>query len=92
LTWFYHVSQQVSTHVHGQGIVPIEMSRMTVPSAGTQMVNQETYLVGRQMIRYSTNIITTYTSCVGVSETVELASRVMADAHTCASFGSPNLP
>jgi len=24
LTWFYHVSQQVSTHVHGQGIVPIE--------------------------------------------------------------------
>ena len=26
LTWFYHVSQQVSTHVHGQGIVPIETS------------------------------------------------------------------
>ena len=26
LTWFYHVSQQVSTHVHGQGIVPIESS------------------------------------------------------------------
>ena len=24
LTWFYHVSQQVSTHVHGRGIVPIE--------------------------------------------------------------------
>ena len=25
LTWFYHVSQQVSTHVHGRGIVPIEV-------------------------------------------------------------------
>jgi len=28
LTWFYHVSQQVSTHVHGQGIVPIECSSL----------------------------------------------------------------
>jgi len=28
LTWFYHVSQQVSTHVHGQGIVPIEAGSM----------------------------------------------------------------
>jgi len=27
LTWFYHVSQQVSTHVHGQGIVPIEFGQ-----------------------------------------------------------------
>ena len=30
LTWFYHVSQQVSTHVHRQGIVPIEISCATV--------------------------------------------------------------
>jgi len=39
----------------------IVMSRTTVPSADAQMLNQETYLVGRQMIRYNTNIITTYT-------------------------------
>jgi len=25
LTWFYHVSQQDSTHVYGRGIVPIEI-------------------------------------------------------------------
>jgi len=30
LTWFYHVSQQVSTHVYGRGIVPIESSRVQV--------------------------------------------------------------
>ena len=39
LTWFYHVSQQVSTHVYGRGIVPIEILNQRTP---TQMCSRTT--------------------------------------------------
>jgi len=67
----------------------VVMNQTTVLSADAQMLNQETYLVGRQRIRHST-IVATYTSCVGMSEAVGLASRVTADARLCGSFGSHN--
>ena len=50
--------------------------RTMVPSADAKILNQETYLVGRQIIRYDININTRYTSCLGVSEIAELASRL----------------
>ncbi len=40
--------------------------RTMVPSADAKMLNQETYLVGRQMMRYDVNINARYTSCLGV--------------------------
>jgi len=42
--------------------------RTTVPSADAKMLNQETYLVGRQMMRYDTNINAKYTNCLGCQE------------------------
>ena len=46
----------------GGGIVV--MSKTTVSSPDALMLNQETYLVGKQMMRYEINIIATYTSCL----------------------------
>ena len=39
--------------------------RAMVPSADAKMLNQETYLVGRQMMRYDVNINARYTSYLG---------------------------
>jgi len=60
----------------------VVMNKTTVLSADAQMLSQETYLVGRQRIRHGTNIVSTYTSCVGLSEAVGLASRLTVDART----------
>jgi len=62
LTWFYHVSQQVSTHVHVQGIVPIyrvdqghflpgigTLSTLTISSRAT--AGHPTYYRSRYVIR-----------------------------------------
>src|SRR5258706_7728489 len=63
--------------------------RTMVPSADAKMLNQETYLVGRQMMRYDVNINARYTSCPGCQKLPKrIASRLTAERTNICQFSA----
>ena len=83
--WLYTwVKMSFAELMFGEALIGrriVVMMRTMVPRPDAKILNQETYLVGRQMMRYDININTRYTSCLVVSETAELASRVESGTH-----------